>query len=283
MQKFAFMKGMFYICRMFFGFRAFEIYSSARLVASCTNLFFGAYPNPSQREGGSRRDRKYRYYLVGRKRIITFATSYTSNFHNINDFDMKTRFVLWIAVAVLSFASCEKSPYEEEIEENTEQGGGNTSDNNDSDEETEWEDTDYDGDTPYEDPNITDGNDNNGDGYKTGDELNVTQFINAANLPGVYVTGYIVAACAQNKNNAEFTAPFTYSSAVLLADDPSERNVEKTISIQLKSGSKIRDAVNLDEHPENHGKRLRVFGYRTTYLGLKGIKDIGANNWELLD
>ena len=49
MQKFAFMKGLFYICRMFFGFRAFEIYSSARLVASCTNLFFGAYPHPPSR------------------------------------------------------------------------------------------------------------------------------------------------------------------------------------------------------------------------------------------
>ncbi len=196
---------------------------------------------------------------------------------------MKTRFFLLIVAAVLSFVSCEKSPYEEEIDDQTEQGGGNGSDSNSSDEETEWEDSDYDGDTPYEDPNVTDGNNQDTGGYHSGDELTVTEFINAANLPGVYVTGYIVAACAQNKNNAEFTPPFTYSSAVLLADDPNEKDVEKTISIQLKSGSKIREAVNLDDHPENHKKRLSVFGYRTTYLGLKGIKDIGANNWKLLD
>lgn len=194
---------------------------------------------------------------------------------------MKARIFLLMIAAVLSFASCEKSPYEEEIEENTEQSGGN--DNNGSDEETEWEEGDNDSETPYVDPNVTDGNDNNDGSIKTGDDVTVTQFINAANLPGVYVTGYIVAACAQNKKNAEFTSPFTYSSAVLLADDPNETDVEKTIAIQLKSGSKIRNAVNLDDHPENHKKRLRVFGYRTDYLGLKGIKDIGANNWALLD
>lgn len=51
MQKFAFMKGMFYICRMFFGFRAFEIYSSARLVASCTNLFLVPIPTPPKGKG----------------------------------------------------------------------------------------------------------------------------------------------------------------------------------------------------------------------------------------
>jgi hypothetical protein len=238
------------------------------LVASCANLFFS---------------KKEAYFLVLIGELFTFAASYNLSIHNKYDFNMKARIFLLIFAVVLSFGSCEKSPYEEDIEESTEQGGGKSSDSDVPDEEMEWDDSDYDGDTPYEDPNVTDGNDQNTGGYKSGDELTVTEFINADNLPGVYVTGYIVAACAQNKSHAEFTPPFTYSSAVLLADDPNERDVEKTISIQLKNGSKIREAVNLDAHPENYQKRLRVFGYRTSYLGLKGIKDIGANNWNFVD
>ena len=198
---------------------------------------------------------------------------------------MKIRFFLLITVVVLSFVSCEKTPYEEEVEDNTELSGGDASDNSgsdnsDSDGEEDWEDSDNDSDTPYVDPDVTDGNDNNSDGNKDR-EVTVTEFINEKSLSGVNVTGYIVAACAKSKNNAKFMPPFTGQTAVLLADNPNETNVEKTIAIQLKSGTEIRKTVNLEEHPENHKKRLRVFGYRTDYLGLKGIKDVGS--WELLD
>ena len=194
---------------------------------------------------------------------------------------MRTRFFLLLTFVVLAFAGCQKTPYEEEIDEGTEQRGGtSSSDDSGSDEDEDWDDGDYDSETPYVDSDVTDGNDNSGNDDR---EVTVTQFINAENLSGVYVTGYIVAACYQNKKYADFKPPFEGSSAILLADDPNETDVEKTIAIQLKSGTKMRKTVNLEDHPENHKKRLRVFGYRTDYLGLKGIKDIGANNWELLD
>lgn len=194
---------------------------------------------------------------------------------------MKARIFLLLFAVVLSFVSCEKSPYEEEIEESTEQGGGKSSDSDVPDEEMEWDDSDYDGDTPYEDPNVTDGNDQNTGGYKTGDELTVKEFIEAEKLPQVYVVGYIVAACAQNKKNADFDPPFKWSSAILLADSKDERDVEKTVSISLKSGSNIRKALNLDDNPDKYLRKVKVFGIRTTYLGLTGIKEVSA--WELVD
>lgn len=195
---------------------------------------------------------------------------------------MKTRFFLLITVAVLSFVSCEKTPYEEEVEDNTELSGGGASDNSDSDGEEDWEDSDNDSDTPYVDPDVTDGNDNSDSEYSKGDILTVSQFINAKEgLPQVYVEGYIVAACANNKKNADFDPPFNMSSAILLADSKDERDVEKTVSISLKSGSNIRKALNLEENPKMLHKKVKVFGLRTTYLGLKGIKDVGS--WELLD
>ena len=48
-------------------------------------------------------------------------------------------------------------------------------------------------------------------------------------------------------------------------------------SVCLTSCSKkIREALNLKDHPENHGKVLSVFGFREVYLNLPGIKTIDA-------
>lgn len=215
--------------------------------------------------------------------LNTFVTSLFTN-QKINT-QMKTRIFLFMLSALLICSACEKASFyddeEDDVVQKDDTGKGSDTDDG-NDEDGDWVGRDNDSDTPYEEKDIVDGNDPDAGDYHTGDYLTVTEFINAQSLPGVYVTGYIVAACAQNKKNAQFTPPFTWSSALLLADDKDETDVEKTIAIELKSGSKIRD-INLDDHPENHLKRLRVFGYRTNYLGLKGIKGVGAGNWELLD
>ena len=187
---------------------------------------------------------------------------------------MKIRFFLLITVVVLSFVSCEKTPYEEEVEDNTELSGGDASDNSDSDGEEDWEDSDNDSDTPYVDPDVTDGNDNSSNDVKKGDTISVVRFLQR-NLPGgVYVKGYIVGCCAQKKTNNDFTDPFQFTSALLMADSPDETDLDKMMAVQLKSGTKIRIELNLEDHPELYKHRLLLFGYYSDYMG-GGMKDIG--------
>ena len=206
---------------------------------------------------------------------------------------MKTVQFIVIIFFLLMATGCEKAILDEE-EEKTEIRNDNDNDNgNDNDDGKGNDDGNDDGEddgsnlnddrqTPYEEKDFVDGNEDHG-GYQTGDELTVMEFIQADYLPGVWVTGYIVGACARSIENADFDAPFDWSSAILLADNPNERNVDRVISIELKSGSELRKTVNLDDHPEMKGRRLRIFGYRCTYLGIYGIKNVNSGNWQLLN
>ena len=126
----------------------------------------------------------------------------------------------------------------------------------------------------YEETDIVDDNDNdNNKGRTLEDALTVDEFINGDGYAGqVYVVGYIVGACTRNISNAQFTPPFTYSTAILLADKKGENNKGKVISIQLKKG-KIRDMFNLVEHPENYGRKAYFSGTKNVYLGIYGMKD----------
>lgn len=223
---------------------------------------------------------------------------------------MKTLRIIPVILLLAVFAACEKAVIDEDSEKDeTEEtikkdDNGNTdtpddnkgdnpnnnsSDTNNQDgDDTPIEDLPVDpnyGDKndPYEEPDInTDDGENEG-GISTGDIVSVNDFLTKDVNGGVYVEGYIVASCVQNIKNADFDAPFKGETALLMADDPNERNTDKVISIQLKSGSEMRKSLNLEDHPENKGKRLKVFGYRNTYLGITGIKDIASGMFWLLD
>lgn len=109
-------------------------------------------------------------------------------------------------------------------------------------------------------------------------ERSVAAFINTSHGKSLWVKGYIVGACAQNIKNAQFKN-FTYANAILLADSPSETDISKIISIQLKSG-KLREIFNLKDHPENFNKKAAFYGSRNTYLGIPGMKDdIRGHHW----
>lgn len=122
----------------------------------------------------------------------------------------------------------------------------------------------------------TGGNTGKKDGRDENDPLTVAEFISGDYDLSVFVKGYIVGACSKRIENADFEAPFEWSSAILLADEKGETDTEKVISIELKSGTPIRKALNLVEHPENYGKQVRIFGMQTTYLGIIGIKNPGS-------
>lgn len=124
------------------------------------------------------------------------------------------------------------------------------------------------------------------DGYSSinsDDIISVSEFIENDLSESVYVKGYIVASCTRNIKNADFDAPFEGATALLLADSPDERDTDNVISIELKSGSKMREELNLEDHPENKGKILVVFGSRTTYLGIIGMKNISSGMYWLID
>lgn len=114
-----------------------------------------------------------------------------------------------------------------------------------------------------------------------GSVVTVSQFLNNTITYEVYVQGYIVGSCQRSVKNADFEAPFEGHTAILLADRKDEK--EKVIAIHLKTGE-VRDAINLEDHPENCGKRLRIKGTQSTYLGTVGMNEKSVTTeYELTD
>lgn len=100
----------------------------------------------------------------------------------------------------------------------------------------------------------------------------VSEFLTTDFSGSIWVVGYIVGDCTQNIKNANFTPPFSQHQAILLADDPNERNTDNMIAVQLNSETRQKE-YSLEAHPENQGKkRFAVCGYQTKYLGIPGMK-----------
>lgn len=115
------------------------------------------------------------------------------------------------------------------------------------------------------------GNTGKKDGKDENNPLTVAEFIAGDYEGGAFVKGYIIGACSGEIKNAEYEAPFTRVTAILLADKMDERDTDKMISIELNNKN-IRAQFNLKDHPENHGKQAQFFGYPETYLKIIGIK-----------
>ena len=117
---------------------------------------------------------------------------------------------------------------------------------------------------------------NNGDGtdWQYSDTLTVKEFCEAENGKAVWVKGVIIG-CATGTGgyNYQTEQPFEYNTALLLADPSAGNDV---MAVQLQSGSRIRKELNLVDHPKNYGKTLVIYGTKTTYLKLPGIKTIFA-------
>lgn len=207
----------------------------------------------------------------------------------------KTTLLLALATILLIVCNCESPEIIDDSEDQQEEvekpdkgkssdnkGNDNkndsTSNNGNDDSDDGYTDPDdgtdpnYGGDSDVEEHDIVDGNDNTDKKITTGDTLSCSRFINADFECGVYVTGYIVGACTKNIFNADFKAPFSAPQAILIADEKGERDTDKLVSIELKSGGKFRSTFNLKDNPGNLGRRIIVFGYKTNYLKIAGIK-----------
>ena len=109
----------------------------------------------------------------------------------------------------------------------------------------------------------------------------VEEFINSDfGKQKVWVAGYIVGACSRSINNAEWEQPFSHKTAGLIADAPSERNIERVVAIQLRN-NELKNTFALPFHPENLHRRAAFHGTKQKYLGVPGMKkDIDKYGWK---
>lgn len=178
----------------------------------------------------------------------------------VNRIDNMKNLKLFVLLSVFLsvFGACDK-PYGDEEEGNIElpyENGG--TDENDG--------TEDDGDA--EDGDIS-----------LGDVVDVSTFLNTPIYAQVWVKGYIVGSAtgANGKTRYDFEPPFSYDTAILMADTEDADSETEVMSVCLTSCSKkIREKLNLADHPENKGRRLAVFGFQDVYLKIYGIKKIDA-------
>lgn len=107
-----------------------------------------------------------------------------------------------------------------------------------------------------------------------GDTISVADFKANAYSGAVWVKGYIVG-CGSTTGGYKFTfsSPFDSNTSILIADDKNESEKKNIIPVQLKKGSEMRNELNLVDNPQNAGKQIAVYGFQTSYMKMKGIKD----------
>ena len=107
--------------------------------------------------------------------------------------------------------------------------------------------------------------------------LTVAQAQQAAAGTQICVKGYLVASTQKSMNNADFFSPFEGSTAIVLADKNSDSYLydDDLFPICLTDASKgIRDAYNLEAHPEYHNQFVYILGTREQYLSTAGLKKV---------
>ena len=92
----------------------------------------------------------------------------------------------------------------------------------------------------------------------------------------VWVWGYIVGGDLTS-SGINYEAPFTKNSNLAIAASPSCRTRSECMSVELASGSDIRETVNLVDHPEKLGSKVYIQGtVKESYFGMVGLKSIKA-------
>ena len=94
---------------------------------------------------------------------------------------------------------------------------------------------------------------------------------------GVWAQGYIVGfiptgGSSTTLSGTVFGADNAIASNIVIAPSKDESDYNNCIAVQLVSGTDVRAAVNLMDHPENLGKLLTIQGDVMKYCGAPGIK-----------
>ena len=94
----------------------------------------------------------------------------------------------------------------------------------------------------------------------------------------VWVKGYIVGYVEGQAyaTGAHFDADgCEVKTNLLLATNYNETNVENCIPVQLPNGD-VRNDLNLQDHPDNLGKEVKLYGYVLKYFSVPGFKNVTA-------
>lgn len=92
-----------------------------------------------------------------------------------------------------------------------------------------------------------------------------------------WVQGYIVGVMETNVDpfTANFAAPFSTSSNLMIADNPDEEKSKNCLMVQLPTGD-IRTALNLVDHADNLKQPVILQGTLTSYFSAAGLKEVSA-------
>ncbi|KOF09127.1 endonuclease [Planococcus glaciei] len=85
------------------------------------------------------------------------------------------------------------------------------------------------------------------------------------------VKGYIVGTVISGPSYKQ-EGPFTVASNLALADSPDETDPAKIMPVALTTGSSVRAALNLVDHPENFKAQVTITGNLEKYFGASGLK-----------
>ncbi len=94
------------------------------------------------------------------------------------------------------------------------------------------------------------------------------------------VKGFIVAATHNNIGNADFSAPFEGSTALVLASRQSNGTASQFSKDELfpvcltDAASGLREQYNLQAHPEYYNQYVYIKGTREAYMRLAGLKHV---------
>ena len=100
-----------------------------------------------------------------------------------------------------------------------------------------------------------------------------------------WVTGYIVGWVNVDISNsnlalaADFTVPAKVNTNIMIASNPDEKDPANIATVQLPSGD-VRKALNLQDHPENLGELVTVYGtVGIKYCGQYGVRSVSDYVW----
>ena len=132
------------------------------------------------------------------------------------------------------------------------------------------------------------GDDQGGDDEAKGDGTAASPYnvayVRAAGSPGnaAWVKGYIVGTIkdgAKNYSDAVFGTADASNTNILLADNASCTDASKCIPVQLPAGA-VRNALSLQQHPDNLGKFVSLNGTLEKYFGQPGLKNISEYSFD---
>lgn len=92
-----------------------------------------------------------------------------------------------------------------------------------------------------------------------------------------WVQGYIVGVMETNVDpfTANFVAPFSTNSNLMISDNPDEDKSKNCLMVQLPAGD-IRTVLNLVDHADNLKQPVILQGTLTSYFSAAGLKEVSA-------